>query len=288
MWNNNRIMRNYLRPYFNLKSSVQYQSGGSKTITDLAIQAYKKEVKESSLEGEIDPHFVEMSIAQMKIFIFAGHETTANTLCFLYHLISKHPDTLSKLLAEHDAVLGSDPRKAAENIAESPQLLNKLQYTSAVIKETLRLFPPVGTIRKGNSDFFLTHPETGVRYPTDGFMLFGCSVAEQHDEAYWPRPDDFVPERWMSPEGDPLHVRKNTWRPFELGPRNCIGQELAQIELRAILVLTLREFDVNSVYDENGPRILGDLAFQLMEPGKITGHPNGGMPVKVTMRNKKS
>jgi cytochrome P450 len=267
------------------KSSAQDQSGGSKTITYLAIQAYMKEVKQSSPQDKIDGQFVEIAIAQMKMFIFAGHETTASTLCFLYHLVSTHPDTLSKLREELDDVLGPDPSTAVDSLTASPQLLSKLKYTSAVIKETLRLFPPVGTVRKGNPDFFLTHPDTGTVYPTDGFMLFGCSVAEHHDAAYWPRPDDFVPERWLALEGDPLHVRKNAWRPFELGPRNCIGQELAQIELRAILALTLREFDVQSMYDSNGPRVLGDLAYQLMNPGSIANHPSEGMPVRVRVRN---
>jgi len=281
MWNNNRVMKNYLLPHIRRGISEYGKIEGYKTVTNLAVKAYLKEVKPSSSADNIDPGFIDMAIAQMKMFIFAGHDTTAGALSFAYHLLWKNPTTLATLRAEHDAVLGSDVAKAAANITASPQLLNKLPYTSAVIKETLRLFPPVGTVRQGRKDFFLIHPDTGIRYPTDGFMIFGCSVAEHRNAAFWPRPDDFVPERWLVGEGDPMHVRKNAFRPFELGPRNCIGQELAQLELRAILALTVRELEVQSAYSENGGRVLNELAYQTMVPGAITGHPSHGMPVRV-------
>jgi len=287
MWNNNRIMKNYLLPHIRRGISEYGKVEGYKTVTNLAVKAYRNEVKSSSSSSSdnIDPRFIDMAIAQMKIFIFAGHDTTAGALSFAYHLLWKNPATLVALRAEHDAVLGSDPVKAAANITSSPQLLNKLPYTSAVIKETLRLFPPIGTVRKGRQDFFLVYPDTGIRYPTDGFMLLGCSVAEHRNGTFWPRPDDFVPERWLVGEGDPMHVRKNAFRPFELGPRNCIGQELAQLELRAILALTVRELDVQSAYSESGGRVLNELAYQSMAPGEVTGHPSQGMPVRVKIRN---
>src|ERR1700760_2028222 len=68
MWNNNRIMRNYLLPFLTGKNSAYSNLGGSKTITDLAIQAYNKEVRQSSAQDQMDPQFVEMAIAQMKMF----------------------------------------------------------------------------------------------------------------------------------------------------------------------------------------------------------------------------
>jgi hypothetical protein len=285
MWNNNRIMKNYLLPHILRGISERDEIKGYKTVTNLAVKAYLKEVKPSSSPDNIDLQFIDIAIAQMKMFIFAGHDTTASTLCFAYHLLWTNPATLAMLRDEHNVVLGSDPSKAAENITASPQLLNKLPYTSAVIKETLRLFPPVGTVRKGRQDFFLVHPDTGTRYPTDGLLLFGCSVAEHRTAAFWPRPDDFVPERWLAGEGDPMHVRKNAFRPFELGPRNCIGQELAQLELRTILALTVRELDVQSMYSEDGDRVLGELAYHCMGPGENTGHPSQGMPVSVRIRS---
>ena len=284
IWNNNRIMRNCLLPHLKREISEHNQGSGLKTISSLAVKAYLNDVKQSPT-AQIDSHFIDVAIAQLKIFLFAGHDTTASALCYAYHFLWTNPETLAAVRAEHDAVLGIDPSQAAAKIKETPQLLNQLPYTSSVIKETLRLFPPVGTIRQGQANFFLTHPDTGVRYPTEGFMLFGCSLAEQRNELFWSRPDDFVPERWMAKEGDPLHVRKDAFRPFELGPRNCIGQELAQLELRAMLALTVRELDIQSAYGENAPQVLGEVAYQTLGAKDITSHPLDGMPVRVKVRD---
>lgn len=160
----------------------------------------------------MDPAFVETAVSQIKIFMLAGHDTTGSTLCFIYHLLNKNKVALEAIRAEHDEVLGSDPAAARARLSENPQLLNQLPFTAAVIKETLRLFPPVGTVRQGFEDFFLTHPDTGLRYPTKGMMLFACSIAEHRSERFWPRPHEFVPERWFAKEGEPLYVRKNAFR----------------------------------------------------------------------------
>ena len=183
--------------------------------------------------------------------------------------------------AELDEVFGTDLSQTERIIVESPHLLSALPYTSAVIKETLRLFPPVGGIRKGAPDFFLTHPETGQKYPTDGWMLFANSGSAHRWEPNCPDPDSFRPERWMAPEPP---MPKNAYRPFELGPRGCIGQELAQMESKLILALTLREFDLESAYDPNGPKVLGELGYQKMVAGDLTAKSIGGMPMRVKSR----
>ena len=66
-------------------------------------------------------------------------------------------------------------------------------------------------------------------------------------------PNKFIPERWLNHEhgeGDEAPGRRGAWRPFENGPRKCIGQELVMIEIKIVMALTLRMFDVSSVYDE--------------------------------------
>jgi cytochrome P450 len=291
MWNNNRILRTFLLPHIE-RGATDYKSrasAGPKTINSLAIKSYVSEVQSADPsrfdKAHLDPAFIEVAISQLKMFLVAGHDTTASTLSFAYHLLHTHPATLATLRAEHDAVLGPNAITALDHIAANPKLLNQLPYTAAVIKETLRLYPPVGSIRQGPKGFFLTNPETGRRYPTTGFMLFSCSFAEQRLEQFWARAGEFLPERWLAREGDPLHVRKNAFRSFELGPRNCIGQELAQLELKAILALTVRELDVESVFDDNTPEVLGEKGYQVMVPGQITGHPKGGMPVRVKFRD---
>lgn len=218
LWNNNRIMKNYVKPRIERGVAEHAQSKGDstgpKTILSLAIKSYVNEVQGISGIAEVDPAFVETAVSQVKIFMLAGHDTTGSTLCFIYHLLNRNKRALEAIRAEHDEVLGKDKSAVRARLSENPQLLNQLPFTATVIKETLRLFPPVGTVRQGSEDFFLTHPDTGMRYPTKGMMLFACSIAEQRTEKFWPRPNDFVPERWFAREGEPLHVRKNAFREF--------------------------------------------------------------------------
>lgn len=287
MWNNNRVMRNCLEPKIRQQlTDPDDTTGVPKTINNLGIKAYLAETAKSK---QADDVFLNNAIAHLKIFLLAGHDTTGTTLCWAYYSLHRFPGTMKKLREELDEVFGTTARLTADMITEDPSLLNRLTYTSAVIKETLRLYPPVGSIRAGAPDIHLIHPDTNKRYPTDGFMLLSSSHALHRDEAYYPNPDKFIPERWLSPSGaEPISATKdkNAFRPFELGPRNCIGQELAQTELRLILALTVREFDIVPQYEKKGAvTLFGEPIWQADLPGEITAHVKGGMPVRVMLRD---
>jgi Cytochrome P450 len=323
VWYNNRVMRQYLMTFIEKRlaenrdrvgettsistSTISTSTAGTewqtKTINSLAIDAYVSEkiktagevgggdAQSLGLFNNIDKEFLHVTIQHLKIFMFGAYDTTTTTLGFALHFLHNNPSTLAALRAEHDTVFGpsnttsiTTKSTTESQIAANPQLLNALPYTAAVVKETLRLSPPIGSIRKGQPDFHLTHPETGVRYPTDGYMLFSCSFAEQRNPEFWPRPDEFVPERWLAREGEPLHVRKNAFRAFELGPRACIGQDMAQLVLRTLLVLITRELDVESCYPDDAPEVLGDKAYQILDRGMVAAHPSMGMPMRVRMR----
>jgi cytochrome P450 len=282
VWNNNRIMKAYLTPLIQEMLLGSKEKGGPKTILSLAIGAYKQGADKAKI---LDSTFMHILTANLKVFMLAGHDTTASILSYVYYVLSTNTVVRDAVRREHDAIFGPDPTAVTAKITATPTLLNQLPYTVAVIKETLRMFPPFGTIRAGGADFFLTHPDTGERYPTEGMMIFGCSIASQRLKEYWPEPDRCIPERWLVPEGDPLHPRKNAFRPFELGPRNCIGQELAMLELRMILAMTVRDFDIDTEYAADSPRALGEFAFQTMQMGQVSAYPKDGMPVRVRIRN---
>lgn len=291
MWKNERVIRRCLAPLIERAAATHRHDGspstGPTTIMSLAIKAYVDDFQPAKGSPDrVDPDFVDIAIAQFKIFILAGHDTTSASLCFAYYMLDMHPEALETVRREHDEVLGKDPSRAREMLSANPQLLNQLPYTAAVIKESMRLFPPVAGGRQGTEDFFLTHPDTGARYPTAGTLIMSCHMSMHHSAAFWPRPDEFVPGRWLAREGEALHVRnKNAFRPFELGPRRCIGQELAQLEMRAILAMTVREFDIHAVYGSGDPEYRGHKCYPSSEPGKIAvGHPAKGLPVTVTRR----
>lgn len=283
LWNNNRILRDILAPYVRQQLNDPDTAGVPKTVNSLAIKAYLAETVKSK---EADEVFLDNALAHLKIFLLAGHDTTATALCWLYYCLHRNPKSIAKVRAELDRVFGTNVHLAADQIKEEPALLNRLPYISASIKETLRLYPPASSVRAGSPDFFLVHPETNQKYPTDGFMLLSSSHAVHRNEQYWSQPDDFIPERWISENGEPVNpvANKSAYRPFELGPRNCIGQELAQTELRLILALTVREFDILPQYSKGDAKVFGEPLYQANLPGEITAHVSGGMPVKVQLR----
>ncbi|KAI1377841.1 cytochrome P450 4V3 [Hypoxylon crocopeplum] len=291
---NNRIMREVLLP--EIESKLQSDASADqkkKTIADLALKYVDKDDPSASKE-KLDAEFVDRLIANLKAFIFAGHDTTASTICFMVKLLHDNPDCLAKTRAEHDSVIGPDPDQAAEVLAASPHILYSLPYTLGVIKETLRLFPIAATVRTSASvpGFFLTVPGSSTKYPTEGFGPWLSAPGVQRHPDYWPRPNDFLPERWLAAEGDPLYVAtKEAWTPFSLGPRNCIGMELAMIELRLVSVLIARTFDIEEAWEEwdkkQGPKATPTHVVngkRLYCIGNGTVHPKDGMPVHVKLR----
>ena len=77
----------------------------------------------------------------------------------------------------------------------------------------------------------------------------------QHRPDPFPSPDEFIPERFLPAPNNFQEIPKDAWRPFEKGPRACLGQELAMLEMKIVLALTLREFDVESGYEERDRKL---------------------------------
>ncbi len=131
-------------------------------VIDLALSAYLNDTNSTT----IDATFKRVAMDQIKTFMFAGHDTTSSTICYVAYLLSKHPDALQRVRQEYDDVFGMNVEHTAAAIKEDPYLLNKLPYTVAIIKEVLRLFPPASSIRMGLPGRFLHYD--GKQYPTEG------------------------------------------------------------------------------------------------------------------------
>lgn len=138
----------------------------SRPVIDLALDAYHEEEGAKHTATGIDATFKKFAINQIKTFMFGGHDTTSSTICYVAYALSEHPEALRKVRQEYDEVFGRNLEQTPRLIKRDPYLLNKLPYTVAVIKEVLRLYPPVSTVRKGLPGFFLHHD--GKQYPTEG------------------------------------------------------------------------------------------------------------------------
>ena len=122
--------------------------GKKKYVINLALETYLKEnnVNETS---KLDPKFKDAALRNIKIFIFAGHDTSSSTICYCHYQLSRHPTMLARLRKECEDIFGMDVSKTGDMIKADPYLLNKMRFGDAVVRETLRIFPPANTVRAG-------------------------------------------------------------------------------------------------------------------------------------------
>ncbi len=154
----------------------------------------------------------------MTIFL-AGHETTANAMAWTWHLLGQFSSVDLKLQEELTRVLGG----RTPSVEDVP----KLEYTRAVIAESMRLYPPVWTIGRRAIE---RHTIAGHAIEPGSLVITSQWIAH-HDPRWWNEPDAFKPERWQSPSTRP----KYAYFPFGGGSRICIGESFAWTE--AILLL---------------------------------------------------
>ncbi|MCJ1311863.1 hypothetical protein MMC25_005536 [Agyrium rufum] len=305
-WRNGRRMDDYIgkeldKRYAEYKSDPE--SKRTKAIIDLVLQAYLSEGSATTKtttttttkttttkSGKLDPKFRAFAICQIRLFVFLGHDSTSSTICYILYLLSTNPDTLAKTRTEHDELLGSNVAVVGALLKAQPHLANDLPYTTAVIKEALRLFPPGCSSRQGSPQTALTS-DNGLRCPTDQAVIFTIHSEMHRNPAYWVKPDEFLPERWLLVDADhELSPVKGASRPFEIGPRNCIAQGYVMTELRIILACVVRRFDFAPAYEEwdrlnpgSGLRTFrGERAYQIEEGA---AHPAEHFPCRVTVRS---
>jgi len=254
-YRNSRIMIDYLGQVLEDRFAEQKseQPGENmprkRTMIDLALESYRNQTTASPVKVDgLDPDFKKHAITQIRVFIFAGHDTTSSAICYAIYLLQKHPDTLARLRAEHDKVLGP-PEGAADLIRNDPYIVNKLEYTNAVVKEALRLFPAASGLRTPDQNLVLRDPKTGAHLPTiPGMLLWVNHYGLHRDKNVWgPSANSFNPSRFLPENASSLPEAH--YRPFERGARSCIGQELAMIEARIALALVARKFDFTPAFD---------------------------------------
>lgn len=300
----------------------------SKSIISHALANYLETTTSRATNNEkpvpLEPTFRKTLTSQTLLFLTGGHETTSTTLIFIYHNLSTSPTSLSRLRAEHTAVFGpcTSPSHILSLLASSPELLSQLPFTLAVIRETLRLYPPAGGIRVGSPLVNLVD-DNGKVFPTAGLKIWTNHLAIHRNPRDWKDPHRFWPERWLAREGEAeieMAPKKGAWRPFEWGPRSwyvglslfwvrsacpasvplhppfapnsanpaptlSLGQTLAMMELRIVLLMTAREFDIKPAYAEDAERVWGSQAY--MTAGKGVGaKPNAGYPCTVGFASK--
>jgi len=198
---------------------------------------------------------------QVLTFLFAGHETTASVLAWVWWLLGRHPQCEAKLHAELDAVLGDRPPTWDD--------IDQLPFTQKIIRETLRLYPSAYVMGRS------------VHHPCE---LGGCNIYKSdslvfspwlmhRDERFFDRPLEFEPDRWT--DEFEQNLNQFAYFPFGVGPRKCIGEVFALMESVLIVATIASQFRLTAVGDG-----------EVKPHASVTLRPSPGVPVACQPRSK--
>jgi cytochrome P450 len=185
-------------------------------------------------------------------FLFmAGHATTANALTWTLFLLDRHPHVLHAVRGECDTQLGDGP--------PTPEALQRLTLLDYVVKEAIRLLPPVIWWCKVGTAPFELGP---FHFPAGTKVIQSAYITHRNHELY-PAPAAFKPERWAAIRPDPY-----AYCPFSAGARVCLGSMLAQMEIKLVIALILARFS---------PRLPADS--RIVARGPMILEPKYGLPM---------
>jgi cytochrome P450 len=196
----------------------------------------------------------------MTIFL-AGHETTANALTWTFYLLSTHPAIDVRLHKEVYSIFSNKTDISFDDI-------QKLEYTSKVLTESMRLYPPAWALgRQAINDC-----KIGKYIIPSGSIILMSQYVMHRNPLYFPEPNIFYPDRWTD------EFKKNLPRfsyfPFGGGIRSCVGEPFAWMEAILITAIINRLWKINNT--PSNKVVLKPL---------ITLRPKYGMPMKITRRN---
>lgn len=197
---------------------------------------------------------------QCVTIFLAGHDTTAAGLAWLGWVLATHPDYTERLAAEVTDVLGDRPPKFAD--------IPKLAAVERAVKESLRLYPPAIAVfaRQAGKDVEIggwTVPQGGI------VRLMTCIT--HHDPRWFPDPERFDPDRFLPERAATLPAC--AYVPFGAGPRVCIGQSFAMMEMTLIATLLLQRYRIAPA--QSKPELNPSMSLR----------PVGGMRLTLTPRN---
>ena len=191
--------------------------------------------------------------------IVAGHDTTANTLTWAWHLLTQNPEVQEALYQEVQRVVGER--------ALTPEDLPKLPLVEQVIHETLRLYPVIWLgDRVPQQDIELG----GYTIPKGSEVVFSMYVT-QRDERFFPDPERFDPARFSPARIG--SIPDGAYFPFGAGVHKCIGFTFALMEARIILATMVQRFAISAIRGHKVRKILG-----------LVMTPAGGFPVRLSAR----
>lgn len=266
----NRLPTPEHRRYYNAVSEIDRIV--FRIIAERRASGYDEGDLLSMLLQAQDDDGTRMSDAQLRdevmTLFLAGHETTALSLSWSWYLLALHPEAEKKFHAELEEVLGGRPPHVSD--------LPKLKYTEMIAKEVMRLYPPAYAVgREAIED-----TELGGFPVPKGTQIFAFQWVTQRDPRYFDEPAAFKPERWTN--GMSEQLPKYAYFPFGGGPRQCIGNYFAMMEIVLLLATIGQRFRFSLVGEE--VEVLPVLSLRPKSGIKVKLHHRGNDSVPLVDR----
>jgi len=242
------IVRQTLQPYLNpwfqasgeLRKHEEMRTRADAVLLDYIKRRRREPPGQDLLQTLMDARYSdgegmsdELVLSESMQLLVAGHETSSNALSWLMYLLSSRPDCLERVRSEFDTVLADAPLTHAD--------VPKFEFTTQVIQEGLRLYPPFWMIDR----MAVADDRVGDIAIPRGSTVIVYVYGAHHAPRYWNNPEDFDPSRFAKPN-EKLRT-PFTYLPFGGGPRGCIGGNYAMLQILMILSNLLPRYDFELV-----------------------------------------
>ncbi len=235
-----QTLQPYMNPWFALSGDLRRHEA-MRVRADSILMAYIKQRRHQEpgsdlLQTLLDARYSdgegmsdELVLSESMQLLVAGHETSSNALSWIFYLLSSRPDCLEKVRQEFDAVLGDAQLRYND--------VPRFEFTTQVIQEALRLYPPFWMIDR----MAVADDLAGDIAIPRGLTVIVFVYGAHHATKYWPSPESFDPERFS--KANEKMQAPFTYLPFGGGPRGCIGGNYAMQQILMILSVLLRRYD---------------------------------------------
>jgi len=215
-------------------------------MLDLLIAAAgNNEINDSDIREEVDT------------FMFEGHDTVAMGLTYAILVLAEHKDVQERIRNEIKTVMHENEGRL------DITALNNLQYLERCLKESLRLYPSVSLIAR-----VLSEDIKMQSYLVPSGAVVQIHIYDIHrNPEFWPNPDIFDPDRFLPERIKNRHPY--SYLPFSAGPRNCIGQRFAMLELKAIIASLIYNFYLEPIDYLKDLRFMLDIVTRTTHPIRV-------------------